>query len=695
MCACVTLQLKINVDTITDLEAMDTGKLHFVAGDDYVKAALAAWTASAPKRATGKKGAYTEPLVEPEAESFALNMSSVVYYCIESSADEASSSPAAPPNQPQLLEEEDEDEEEDDDSQSPPPAEDRKSAAKVGFAGPEPAAAEIPEGVPPAEQRPAVGFAEPEPEPEPEPSAGGVSFAADTADSPGDDAPSGGGRLARMKSYSAGEYGDAMRADAAADVTFAEGTADAPASGAPGITRLKSYGAGEYGDAMRADGEPDVTFAEDTAEELASGGDAAGGKKIARLKSYGAGEYGDALRAGAAADVTFAEGTAEPEAAGAGDGQPSKKLARLKSYGADEYKDILAAEATHSKAVGEYLASIGETELADHVISALQEADYEPATWVSELQTMKDEGILGQFLGVADQHRFRTTAASEGQLAEAAAQAEALSGGKKELGLNLPDDTGGDDEAPISLGGATPGVPRASTKARSAPPASETFGTRRALAPGQSMLHLVLVDEDWMCSVTLRLFMENAAATRTGEFIEKAVLSSTADGKERSKGKAVLTKWLLSRKDVIPPDNASVVAGITTDDLKQRVTINSSRKGIGRLKKKSKAKSSASAGDVVAEAAAPAEEEEEEEEEDMVYAMMWDATVKDSKFMPRDVIKQLHGMLPPFQQVRTNHSYFTFIISSSSRHHLVIISSSRHLLVAMLLYRDALMGWLR
>ena len=60
-------QLKINVDSITDQD-LETGKLHFICGDDYSKAALAAWTAGAPKRASGKKGAYTEPLVDAEGE---------------------------------------------------------------------------------------------------------------------------------------------------------------------------------------------------------------------------------------------------------------------------------------------------------------------------------------------------------------------------------------------------------------------------------------------------------------------------------------------------------------------------------------------------------------------------------------------------------------------------------------------------
>ena len=104
--------------------------------------------------------------------------------------------------------------------------------------------------------------------------------------------------------------------------------------------------------------------------------------------------------------VSFAEGAAEPEAVG--DLPLPKKLGRLKSYGAGEYQAVLAADETQRKAVQEYLESIGETELAEHVVSALEEAEYEPDTWVSELQMMKDEGILGQFLGVADSHRCAT-----------------------------------------------------------------------------------------------------------------------------------------------------------------------------------------------------------------------------------------------------------------------------------------------
>ena len=138
-----------------------------MSGDDYGKAALAAWTTSAPKRAANpkdlKQGIYIEPLVDSEAKSFALNMNNVVYYCIESSNEEdtsersVSESPHASDKTMSSVGElvvEEEDEEEDA-SESTPPEETRKTS--VGFA-----AAAIPEGVP----KKAVGFAaaaEPEP----------------------------------------------------------------------------------------------------------------------------------------------------------------------------------------------------------------------------------------------------------------------------------------------------------------------------------------------------------------------------------------------------------------------------------------------------------------------------------------------------------------------------------------------------
>ena len=46
------------------------------------------------------------------------------------------------------------------------------------------------------------------------------------------------------------------------------------------------------------------------------------------------------------------------------------------------------------------------------------------------------------------------------------------------------------------------------------------------MSSGEAMLHIVLIDEDWDCSVTLRIFMADEAATKTGEFIEKAVQTS-------------------------------------------------------------------------------------------------------------------------------------------------------------------------
>eukprot|EP01043_Picozoa_sp_COSAG02_P080343 COSAG02_NODE_19049_length_903_cov_1.059701_1_plen_264_part_00 len=240
-------QLKINVDSITDKD-LETGKLHFISDDDYSKAALAAWAAGAPKRASGKKSSYTEPLVDAEAESFALNMSSVVYYCIESSSDEAASpAAAAVQRQPELLEEDEEDEED-------------KSPTRGS------SDAKLPEGVPPSEQQKPAAVSFGEPEPEPEPAGGSVSFATDVADTKGGTSIDG-RRLSRMKSYSAGEYGDAMGAEAKAEVTFAE-DATAPVEGEHAPTRmvrLKSYAGGEYGDVMGAEAKAEVTFAEDAA----------------------------------------------------------------------------------------------------------------------------------------------------------------------------------------------------------------------------------------------------------------------------------------------------------------------------------------------------------------------------------------------------------------------------------------------
>ena len=43
--------------------------------------------------------------------------------------------------------------------------------------------------------------------------------------------------------------------------------------------------------------------------------------------------------------------------------------------------------------------------------------------------------------------------------------------------------------------------------------------------------------------------------------------------------------------------------------------------------------------------------EPEVEEEDFLLAAMWDDVVAESKFLMRPVVKTLHGMLPPFQQV--------------------------------------------
>ena len=75
------------------------------------------------------------------------------------------------------------------------------------------------------------------------------------------------------------------------------------------------------------------------------------------------------------------------------------------------------------------------------------------------------------------------------------------------------------------------------------------------------------------------------------------------------------------------------------------------RNNIPKKKTPSKKPRGASAASDEPAAQSPADQQKEEEEEDIVYAAMWDSVASESKFMPRDVVKQLHGMLPPFQQV--------------------------------------------
>ena len=64
------------------------------------------------------------------------------------------------------------------------------------------------------------------------------------------------------------------------------------------------------------------------------------------------------------------------------------------------------------------------------------------------------------------------------------------------------------------------------------------------------MLHVVLMDEGWSESLTLRIFMGDDAANMVAEYIDKSVQTWLASP-VLSRGKAALTKWLLSRKDPV------------------------------------------------------------------------------------------------------------------------------------------------
>lgn len=149
--------------------------------------------------------------------------------------------------------------------------------------------------------------------------------------------PSPAPKVARLRSYAAGEYGDALRSAAPAAVTFAADSHPAlPATGlGSSLGRLKSYGAHEYGAALRA-GTPTppagVTFARDSNPAPSAGGL---GSSLGRLKSYGAEEYRGVL----------AEAEPEPEVSFAteafGRTPGSGRIGRLKSYGAGEYAGVL------------------------------------------------------------------------------------------------------------------------------------------------------------------------------------------------------------------------------------------------------------------------------------------------------------------------------------------------------------------
>ena len=99
---------------------------------------------------------------------------------------------------------------------------------------------------------------------------------------------------------------------------------------------------------------------------------------------------------------------------------------------------------------------------------------------------------------------------------------------------------------------------------------ASSIGDRRSLQASESMLHVVIFDDEWDQSVTLRFFMvrlrdrmprrrsasvpltgatiqEDDVALRCSELIKEAVQADVAKG-HRSKRTMRLTKWLVHRK---------------------------------------------------------------------------------------------------------------------------------------------------
>eukprot|EP01051_Picozoa_sp_SAG22_P000681 SAG22_NODE_20_length_32168_cov_40.859241_11_plen_601_part_00 len=85
--------------------------------------------------------------------------------------------------------------------------------------------------------------------------------------------------------------------------------------------------------------------------------------------------------------------------------------------------------------------------------------------------------------------------------------------------------------------------------------AASSSEVRRPIETGENMLHMVLLDDGWDRSLTLRFFMGDEIAARCGELIDEAVQADVAKG-NRSKRKMRLTKWLMHRKDFVRAPHA-------------------------------------------------------------------------------------------------------------------------------------------
>lgn len=68
-----------------------------------------------------------------------------------------------------------------------------------------------------------------------------------------------------------------------------------------------------------------------------------------------------------------------------------------------------------------------------------------------------------------------------------------------------------------------------------------------------------------------RLLLGAEQASAVGRLIDAAVQTTVGEDKQRPRAKHALAKWLLARRDVIPPDNACERAGILLAVRVQRI----------------------------------------------------------------------------------------------------------------------------
>eukprot|EP01043_Picozoa_sp_COSAG02_P087463 COSAG02_NODE_24736_length_679_cov_0.900000_2_plen_97_part_01 len=91
-----------------------------------------------------------------------------------------------------------------------------------------------------------------------------------------------------------------------------------------------------------------------------------------------------------------------------------------------------------------------------------------------------------------------------------------------------------------------------------------------------------------MYGVLRRLLLDSEQASAVGSLIDAAVQNSVGNDRQRPRAKQALAKWLLARRDVVPPENACEHAGIMLEEeLGGWVTVPTGKKiVVGKRRRK-------------------------------------------------------------------------------------------------------------